>query len=605
MFQRDNTIQLVFEKIFDQKTQNGAELLKIPFEQIKMKTFNCDAVHKLVHQLTKRPLSNIIEYLSSDIFQKKFLFDKINKKNLIKIFFNVLIDDKYIIDDTILKSCIINNRIDCLKKINHIKFTNDLLLIAAEFAYEEIYFYLREKNLFPNSQTFYRAVLGGSIKIIEDINSVIAISDKIMELAFEMNRTDVILFLVSNSEKINPNLMSYPIMNCNYDILEKLNYLIVWHEELYFSALLSGSMEMIKFVERQMDVHKDYLLDTSKSGGKGQMSLLVEEMMYQRNGKTYFSHTINYAIQSQQIDVIKYITSLGYCVTSSNVITAIKTGNVEIALYIAQQYGKKLESHIIYYFGVKSYIPNKIKIAAELINHGYLDLHCHKQKQINDYRRETLHQKMIEDATIYINPDEIDVDYLMMYHQFFTDSKNVLITKIRLALELDLDITWDMYHPSVIDCIYLFGNLNQIKKFIKGIPDIRIIMETLCYNQIGKLCYLIQNHNITSDIINQLSPVIVMLSDPLLNAIIEKFQWNVNSDLKYLLLSGKKFEYTKELTKNDIKEILMMEDITLVEQFDIIKKIDNEIIRWIHINDLIDILGYLNNNSLELYNETF
>lgn len=583
----DNVIRMVFEKIFDQKTMNGKRLLENPFSQIMETTFENDAVHILIHQLTKLSIEDIKKNLFCLTFQKKFLFDKLKKKNLIRIFFDEIIDERYIIDESILKSSIINNRLESLKKITQLKFKNELLMWTAEFGHEEIYFYLRESGLDPNSQTYYRAIIGGSMKIIKDISTLIGISNKILETAFEMNRTEVILHVVKEANKVNSNFMSYSIMNANFDVLEQLNHLIVWHEELYFSALLSGSMKMIKYVENKMNVHENHVLDTSKSGSKGEMSLLSEEMIYEHNGKNYFSHTVNYAIQSDNLEIIKYIVSLGYRVTSSNVITAIKTGDPEIALYIAQQHGKKLGSHFIYYFGLKSYITNKFKIAKVLIDAGYLDLHDNTPKQLNDYRRETLHQKIIDESTTYIDTNNVDIDYLMNYHIFFKQDANLI--KTRIAIELGMAIKWQ--HN---DAIYLFGDLNLIKKHCMDIPDIKIIMETLCYRQFGKLCYLIQTYPIFSDLIVQLCPVITMLSDPLLDSLVKKFDWNMKRELRYLLMARKDFDYNDDLTIEDIKEILLTEDLKLIRQLNIQNKIDNNLLWWIQQNDLIDILLHLN-----------
>src|SRR5690606_13415086 len=169
----DNVIHMVFEKIFDQKTMNGKRLLEIPFSQIMETTFENDAVHILIHQLTKLSIEDIKKKLFCLTFQKKFLFDKLKKKNLIRIFFDEIIDERYIIDESILKSSIINNRLESLKKITQLKFKNELLMWAAEFGHEEIYFYLRESGLDPNSQTYYRAIIGGSMKIIKDISTLI------------------------------------------------------------------------------------------------------------------------------------------------------------------------------------------------------------------------------------------------------------------------------------------------------------------------------------------------------------------------------------------------------------------------------------------------
>lgn len=599
-YKQDNIIQLVFEKIFDQKTSDGKELLILPFIQIKNKTFNDESVYFIINKLTKRPITDIRQYLTNMAFQEKFLFDKLKRKNKVNIILGYPIDDLYIIDKSTVELAIINNRLDILKHVT-IKLTNDLLLYATEYGYEEIYFYLIDNGLIPNSNIFYKAVIGKSMKIIENINYHIGVSDKILEIAFQENITENILFLVADVDFISPNLFSYSIMNNNFDVITQLNDMIVWHVELYFSALLSASMVMIKLVEDKIpNIHDNYLLDTSKTNKKGLSSMLTDEMIYHKNGKTYFSHTINYAIQSHNIDVIKYIIELGYGISQSNIITAIKTGNVNIVSLILNYYGKTLDHHLIYYFSINSYIPNKFDIVKVLLDYGF-SLN-QSDKKIIDYRKSKLHQDLIESSTVYITDNEYDIDYLMKYKIFFTSKagykiNHELLTKIRICLELSLefDSGWDLNDIHVIDCIYLFGNVNQIKKYLTRTPNSHVIMETLCYNQIGKFCYLIQNNLINRDIIHHLYPIITILNNPILNDIINKFNWNEPYDLKYLLLSGCEIEKPEQyiITENNIKDLLLSENIDLIKKFDLSDLINNDLLSWMYDMDLSKKIDFL------------
>jgi len=600
----DNTIQLVFEKIFNQITLDDKEIYKLPFCQIIEKTFNNKIVHQTINNLTKRPLDIIEKYLLNESFQEKFLFDKLKKKNNVRILLNKNIDVKYIIDKTTIELALLNNRIDIIKVVDF-NFTNDLLMIVAEHGYDDIYFYLRnEKKLAPNVNIFYRAILGKSLNIIKDINSMIDISNKIAETAFQVNDNDVIRFIISECDKNMTNYMAYLILNNNLELLKEYDYLVKWHEELYFSALLSGSFDMIKYVEQKIpNIHDNHILDTSKSDKKGNTNLLLEEMIYLNNGQTYFAHTVNYAIQSNKLDIIKYIIDLNYGISSSNIITAIKTGDVDIVKYITKKYNKQLDSHFIYYFGFNSYIPNKFKIAKVLIENGYLNLY-NQQKNINNYRRDTLHAKLIEENTTYIETDNYDVDYLMKYYIFFPQIKgqkinNLLITKVRIALELNLDFdsSWDLSNQHIVNTIYLFGNVTQINKHCFTMPSILTIMETLCYNQIGKLCCLINKKLITTDIISELYPLIIILNDNLLNNIVDKFNVILNKPLKCVLESGCDVECEYELDVNNIKMILLTENFELIKKFNILEKIDKELLIWIKENDLIDIISMDNSKK--------
>jgi hypothetical protein len=492
--------------------------------------------------------------------------------------------------------------------------SNDMLMYAAEFAQDDIYFYLKNKNLVPNDQIFYRAVIGGSLSIVKDIGETIGISDKILETAFQTNNSEIIIYLVAdalaNDMRVSKNLISYPITNGNIELLNKLDKMMTfdYHTELYFPALLSGSINTLMFMEQKIpDIHSNYVLDTTKSKReKGFSSILTDEMVYTRDGINYFSHTLNYAIQSKSFTVIKYIISLGYGVTASNVITAIKTGDVEIVKAIVEYYGKKLDKYFIYYFAMNSYIHNKFKVAKFLLYNDHIDLTV-KKMNITGYRRETTHLNLIAQTISMMSDDNYDPDYLLKYKMFFLPIKgfnlnHLLLIKMRLYLEFGMDAEiekimnqkWNiMESQHIVDSIYLFGDLNQIKKFSAVVPSAQIIMETLCYNQIGKFCFLLQK-NAMENYLENVNPLIIMLQNPILNSVLAKKNINLQSDLKLLILSGC---YDKILSctanKDNIKELLATEDIELIKKFDLTGLINEHVINWATESDFLEIVPYL------------
>jgi len=616
-FKQDNTIHFVFEKIFNQRTSDSKDLFTMPFQQIREKTF-CDTnIHTLINKLTNRPINVIQSYLSDATFLNKFLFAKLKKKIYVQIVLNEcerfaeLITGGREMDKMALQLMIINNR-NWYEHFDSELCSNDMLMHAAEFGRDEIYFHLiNEKDLVPNDQIFYRATIGGSIDIIKNISAMISVSDKILETAFQMNNTDVILYLVNdaieNEIHVSQNLVSYPVTNGNIELLNKLNKYMdfTYHTELYFAALLSGSMDMLKYLEDKIpNIHDSYVLDTTKSKKeKGFSSLLTEEMIYRRGNSNFFSHTLNYAIQSKSLAIVEYIISLGYGVTASNVITAIKTGDIAIVKTIVEYYGKKLSKYFIYYFGMNSYVPNKFVVAEYMLKH--VDTSDTKMN-ITDYRRETCHLNLIQQLATTVFDDTYDPDYLLKYKIFFSPLagyklNDMLLVTVRLYLELNWDdsITTLLHQnlntmewQHIIDSIYLFGDLNKIKKFGANRPTWPIIMESLCYNQIGKFCFLLQQNKI-EDCLEKLCPMIIMLNNPILNSVISKKNVTLAHDLKFKLMSGDYSDaHLCTVGKHNLKELLLTDDIDLIKKFNLSGLINEHVIEWATDSDL-DVVSYL------------
>ena len=645
-YKQDNIIQWIFEKAFDQLTFESSELFESPFEKIKKKTFDNVALYQLINKLTHRQTNKIIEYLTNKQFQEKFLFGKIKKKLYVQILFDdfdkikLLIKIGHIFDQRCIQLAVLNNRIDILQYIietnPELKLENQLLIYCCEFGHDKMYFYLRERGLMPNITIYNKAALGNSFKIILDINENIGVSDKILMSSFQANNTDIILFLIdvakSDGIKINNNLFAYPILNNNFVLLTELeklniiewpvkqqltNYDTSWHRELYYSALLSGSIEMIKYIESKMpNIHDNHILDTSKTK-KGQISLLLEDIIYEINNKKYFSHTMNYAVQSGSIEMVKYVYDKGYGITVSNFITAIRQATTEILEYLCSKYNKQLPFYLIHYFGINSYAADKITKAKILIGSGLLNLNTVIKMTVNDYRKESAHLEIIS-QTVQIPEDGIvDPDYLMKYQLFFIPIhghkfNHKLLTKIRIYLELGMDnelfniFTTPMNtndEQFVIDTLFLFGSMAQIKKLSSTLaPSNQIIMEIMCYNQLNKLCYLVQNNLLLDTIVDCIYPVATMLSDEYLTILFQKIGYD-NPNIKYLLLSGNYSVIIKWLDNNIIDEnefdinifkyALQLDDIDIAKRLRYPKKILSELINWTSESDLVEMNSYL------------
>lgn len=644
-YEQDNIIEWIFEKAFDQLTLECNEIAMSPFSKIQLKTFDNPFLYLLINKLSNRSTEQVKIYLTNRQFQERFLFNKLKKKLDVQILLDNLDQIKYLlnygykINNKCLHLIVINNRLDILKYLietNKIKLYNELLMYCVEFGYEEMYFFLKEKRLTPNISIFNKAVLGDSINIIQDINRYIGLSEKILTSAFQRNNTNIILYLISQTSqekiRINQNLMTYPIMNNNMKLLLELDNmgLVNWHSEFYYSAILSGSITMVKYIESKIpNIHDNHILDTSRSKKKGQMSLLIGDMIYEINKKNYFSHTINYAIQSNSLEMVNYLYSLGYGITPSNFITAIKQSNTEILEYLCQNYHNALPFYLIHYFGINSYVPDKIIKAKILFKYGLLDIELINKLNISDYQKEAVHIQMISE-TIQVSEDGIfDIDYLMKYQLFFVPVKGyklnyLLLTKTRICLELNLEPELERIISSnlnfvdkqiIVDALYLFGNIDQIKKLhslisISICPSQQIIMEMICYCQIGKLCYLINNNLLKKNIFQNIYPIITMLSDTNLNAFSKKIGINI-IDPKFIVLSGKKELITKwlednpnyqSLDKKFYKNLLQLENVTIIGKIKIPVNFLEELIIWCEESDLLEIANFLKTEYRVLIN---
>jgi hypothetical protein len=637
-YEQDNIIQWIFEKAFDQLTMNGNELFETPFDKIGKKTFGSIELYNIINKLTVRPINRITEYITNKIFQERFLFSKIKKKLYVQILLDdlekikILIQMGHLFDKKCLQLSILNNRIDILqfiiKNSPKLKLENQLLVYCCEFGYEDIYFYLRQRGLVPNSAIYNKAVLGNSLKIIQDINENFGISNKILTSGFQTNNTDIILYLVDvaikDNVKICDNLINYPILNNNFKLLEELEKknVIEWRYDcdLYYSALLSGTMEMIKHVESKIpNIHHNHMLDTSKTT-KGQFSLLLEDMIYEIDHKKYFSHTMNYAIQSGSTDVVKYVYEKGYGITPSNFITAIRQGNTAMLKYLCDKYKKRLPFYLIHYFGINSYVTDKMAKAKILIDNGLLDLNNPIGMTINDYKKESAHIELISQTIQISEDDAMDLDYLMKYQLFFVPDKGFkfnhgLLTKTKICLELNMDKDLvniflaqmnQIDQQFVTDILFLFGNITQIQKLFSYVrplvPRNQIIMEIMCYNQLGKLCYLMQNKLFSKPIIDNLFPVATMLADEYIMLLFQKLGCT-KTDIKYLLLSGSHQKIIKwlddnnideiEINKNILKYVLQLDNMEIIKRFKYPKNFLSELIDWAEEADLVEAQMYL------------
>lgn len=619
----DNIIEWIFEKAFDQLTMNGKELYVTPFKTIYDKTYGSEELYAVISKLNGRQVECIKSYLTDVGFQRRHLFDKLKKRINVEILFSdrilELIELGYKPDVHSLQLAVVNNSLQAVRILvsKGQVLTGDLLALCAEFGYEDLYFYLRSQDLVPNISVYDKAVLGKSVKIVKDVSYTIGMSHKTLETSFQTNHTEIIEFLLETAPneniKVKSNLISYPIMNNNMYLVQKMVTDESWVDELYYSAILSGSMEMIEFVESHMpDIHVDRKLDTSKTH-KGQQTLLVEDMIYVVNKKKYFSHTMNYAVQSKSLQVIKYIHSKGYGITVSNIITAICQSTNEVLKYVLDLYKKELPGYVIYYLGINSIVRDKeakIKTVAGRINFKRTGL------SVNDYRKENTHLEIISQQKQHLEEGIFDTDFLMNYNMFFTPlqgykSNNWLITVCKFhvindsldKLNLNGLNTNDKQH--ITDCVYLFGELNQFKEIYQKlfiVPSLQIIMETLCYGQFAGLAYVYQQQKLSSFMINNIKNLVYLLNDTLVTDTFNRLvngQISGENKIKFIIMSKNKnqiidlLQSMPDLPKNMIKELLLMSDVEIMKLCKIKKDDLQELIEWTEDRDLLEMKIYL------------
>ncbi|AEQ32491.1 ankyrin repeat protein [Megavirus chiliensis] len=640
----DNTIKWMFEKVFDQLTLNCQELYQSPYHLIEKRIYNHE-IYNLISSCLKINIAEIESYLTDSTFIKSFLFTKIKKRLYVEILLNnldqiiELVNSGYNIDEISIRLTIINNRYDILKFLvsnKKLHLTQDLLAICAEYSYTDIYFYLKQHKLMPSIYTFNKAVLGNSLSIVQDISQRIGISKKTLETAFETNNTEIILFLINQAEQedvvISKNFAAYAIVNANFQLLNILieKNLINWNIELYYSALLSGNLDMIKFVDNHIEInHMERVLDSSKTK-RGVSSLLVTDMIYTVNGKKYFSHIMNYSIQSKNLEVVKLSHQQGYGITVSNFITAIQQSTPEILEYLCQIYNSSLPFYLIHYLGLNSKISNKIIKANILIKSKLFKLDTSNLNTI-DYQKEAVHIEMITTNTQLSLETLTDPDYIFNYPIFFVTKKGYklnrkLITIAYLYLKLDqnndlIKLYSDNYNEIdkqyLVDCLYLFGNMIQIKKLHNMIPitpSQQILMEITCQQQISKLYYLYANNYLSTFLIKNLYNIVFSLNNSHLNTLFNKFG-NFKPEFKYIVMSGNVSQIIewldkyheilidtndKIINKNIIKNMLLLDNDMILNYLSTKSKYKNllihwklELIDWTREQDLLNVTNIL------------
>ena len=534
-------LEWCFEKIFDECVSHDHWFQK-PFSEICSLTFFNVSVVSILESIIMNVDNDYIKsYLINNDFISRFLKKKINNKLFIAILTNnldsvekITLHELYTHDLQSLCLAVVNNLLPVVKMLlaNH-EVNNHglyiLLEICATYGYDELYFYFIDNfDLVPNAKIYTLAVCNDKLSIVEHVNKYIGLTDNIIKLAFQSNHTANIKFIVETAKaddmKIDDNLWAYPILNNNNLIIELMSDLSVkLHDELYYSAVLSGSISVCEYLELLIPhIHTHHKLDVSRvrSSRKIKNTFVTSSTMYTFNNEKYFSHTMNYAIQSESISMVKYIHQKKYGISISNIITAIRQSTPEILQFVCDNFYESIPTYIYYYLGMESFIADKkaksMIIMEKIKKNKSSEM---KRKNKNDRLCDSFHIHNIRN-TRQISTSILDIDHVMKYNLFFSVRAGskidpMLCAKLRVWIVSssneylnDIYTKFDEYSNDdrqiIVDMITIYGTCHQFIDFYKKTktamsPSPYCIMEIMCYSQYGKLCYLKKSQLIVID----------------------------------------------------------------------------------------------------------
>lgn len=648
----ENHIEIIFDKIF-QQLHLDEYLLTVPYVQLKMESFFSHQVQQVISDVLKCTIGIISVYLQSASFQERYLFNKMKNMMYVYILLNndvmfrkyisfVMLGDNIKLIENIIQLLVVNNKFDLfLETINtypKIGLEHELMHLSAILGYEHFYHWFKNKNMRPNLRTYLDVVKNNHYGIMKDISSHIGLTDKITENAFISNHTEIIKEIISlcqsESKKISPNYCVYPLMYQNMEILKILidTSVIEWHPELYYAALLSGSFEIVNLVENHIDnIHQNLILDSSKTTKTATIfrntdidrftnkNILLKDISYVFGGKKYFSHTINYAIQSGSTKMIDYIYQKGYGITVSNLLTALQSDFV-VFQKVIDLIGN-FPIYLLHYLSPWSYITQKYEKFDYIIKNNYMHVASTYNKII--LQKETVHVQIIDSNKTLAEENTTDLDFLLNTKSLFTSFQPLpylrrKITLVKLSLEtghIDTLMEWikqkaiDTQENIISDAIFIFGNIQQIKQLISSglkIPSKVIIKELITRNSLGKISLIKNLFNY--DFMTESNLIYFMGNSHILqicglklphqkNQIDSK---KINQCLQYIILSGNTswieqlLEYYAEFdckhnkncttdvhqfTLHIVKIILSMNNINLIKKVtNHLKKIDPQIL---------------------------
>lgn len=592
---------------------------QVSFQDIASKTFHSNDVISMISEKTGYPTSTVSSSLLDPDYRFQFIYEHLRNKLYTAIILNLeheineLLTFDRCIDDKCYYLAALNNHtqiLKCLEQYSNHRIDSRILYYSV--GNTELYFHYRQLGHQPNISILEKAITCGNAEICRDILKVIGFGKHTLELAFEHNDTGIIKQLIAVAKDDNVtltrNLIAYSISNNNREIIDCLADAtdIVWHNELYFPALLSGDMDMILYVESKLpQLHQQRQLDTINYQGK-KTTILSKEITYYHKSTPYYSHTLNYAIQSNNLCVVKYIHALGYDITISNMITCIRQSTSDILEYLCQNYVGTLPYHIVYYFSPLSVVNQKEEKLKLILSYNILELQKSIDK-VDDAKLISTHIDIITNNQIV--PDVItDPDYLFN-HSLLVGTKN--------NKEMDLVVLSRIYtfdptryisliephkdSPVVINSIFLYGTILDVKRLVLEhdttlIASERVIAQLFYYRQIAKLAYIYRGHE---DILGLYRIMGTMINDELISQFISKLPGNHVVKIEYLVESRdieRLLQYIHEHPVSSlkiVKKLLLLNNHSLAAAIDYSRFDKGGLSSWMDKMDLLEFKQYL------------
>lgn len=429
----------------------------------------------------KTKFSNFIPYFEKyNIKQHKFLKYIISSKLEIAILLN------YDISELINIYCITSDCPDLALINDHDNFPLfvDKIHSLDNAVYSTRWYFLLRIKLVPTLNTYRAAIIAQNLEIIKDISNVIALIPELVEIAFDTGNHEIIKFIIDTAdmEKLNISIHLY-----SYLLLHQYPGIVIFNDPLCTNnlfaqaAILSGNIMLAE----------KYYINIDNIYDKKNTSVITEDTLY----KGKYSHCMNYAVQSDNVEMCKYIYNLGHGISVSNFVSAIKIGNIEIIKFLLSYYNGNL-SHIIPYLGPSSYSKNKEEIARLLwprINY-FLTA---KEK-----RKTIVYLKLVQEEKITCDTDN---DYLFSVDKFLFNDRSGRNSPTHQA---QLDVAFFKYSTlfnedlSLIknnEVVFYYGTIDQLKSLPPRKIFFPLVIEILIRNQLGKIINLHQNNLLEED----------------------------------------------------------------------------------------------------------
>lgn len=547
-------IEKVFKKIILNKSNNLVDILKFKFTDF----FN-ETIYSLLEKeyCCKVDISNdkILE-IFTNIFESKFNAEIYcyGKSN-----FNDFKDNSK-------QFVIAKTEIDQFKLyMNNFSFEQKDMHYCIEHSKTDHYFLLKKTYmLHPNYSMVQLAVSNDLLDIVKDIETKIDINISLMEIAFTNSATNVGKYLVDRFNKIYKNeTINYLFMTSNIELLEYLKQkkLLKIKNEYYFSAILSGNLDVIRYFENLApDIHYNLKLDLPKSKKKTAIQL---EFNYIYNNQNYCSNIMNYSVLSENIDIIKYHLNIGYQLTRSNIINSIKTGNLEVVKFLITKYLNGFDESIYNYFGTNVFFQNKMEILQIIIPKIFSSKKTIRNKIINNF-----HKDHADRSDQILEKNTYDLDFLLSRYTFLKSDKQ----DIYMRFLLSNNICPEKQHiNNCIDTFYYFCG-NKMIPLISACPKIEVLLESLAEGNKLKLFHLINKNLLNSEYIQKIWEYIQITNDFNLFQIY-KIKYNKNPDINFCCFSRNSKMILDSYNENNppnqttVKILIMMDDTEINEKF--------------------------------------